>query len=71
MQRLPALAGQLTEPVTQFFDMPEPLRDKYQYFTEGRMDKLRKAGYTAAFTSLEDGVREYVQQYLLKEDPYL
>ena len=59
------------QPSIDFFDMPETLRDKYQYFTEARMDRLRKAGYTAAFTSLEDGVRNYVQNYLLKDDPYL
>jgi ADP-L-glycero-D-manno-heptose 6-epimerase len=58
-------------PFIEFFDMPETLRDKYQYFTEARMDKLRAAGYTAPFTSLEDGIREYVQHYLLKEDPYI
>jgi ADP-L-glycero-D-manno-heptose 6-epimerase len=55
----------------EYFDMPENLRNQYQYFTEARMDRLRKAGYTAPFTSLEDGVREYVQNYLAKEDPYL
>jgi ADP-L-glycero-D-manno-heptose 6-epimerase len=59
------------KPVIEFFDMPEALRDKYQYFTEARMERLRSAGYTAPFTSLENGVRDYVQQYLLKEDPYL
>lgn len=59
------------EPNIDYFDMPETLRDKYQYFTQASMDKLRKAGYTAEFTSLEDGIKDYVQNYLLKDDPYL
>jgi ADP-L-glycero-D-manno-heptose 6-epimerase len=59
------------EPKIEYFDMPETLRDKYQYFTEAKMDHLRQAGYHAEFTSLEDGVRDYVQNYLLQEDQYL
>lgn len=59
------------EPQVEYIEMPETLRDKYQYFTQAPMDKLRLAGYSAPFTSLEEGVREYVQQFLLKEDPYL
>ena len=51
--------------------MPEDLRGKYQYFTEAKMDKLKKAGYSRDFTSLEDGVKDYVQNYLMKEDKYL
>lgn len=54
------------EPRIRFIDMPEDIRDKYQYFTEANMQKLRDAGYTDAFYSLEDGIRDYVQQYLLK-----
>jgi len=44
----------------EFIDTPLEIRDKYQYFTEANMAKLRKAGYTEPFTTLEDGVREYV-----------
>lgn len=44
----------------EFIDTPENIRDKYQYFTEARMEKLRNAGYQEPFTSLEDGVKEYV-----------
>jgi ADP-L-glycero-D-manno-heptose 6-epimerase len=51
--------------------MPEQLRDRYQYRTEADITKLKAAGYPGAFRSLEDGVRDYVQNYLLKEDPYL
>ncbi len=64
-----AAAGK--EPKIAFRDMPEELRDKYQYFTEANMNKLRAAGYTAPFTSLEEGVRLYVQDYLAKPDPYV
>ncbi len=48
------------EPVINFRDTPEDIRDKYQYFTQANMEKLRAAGYTAPFKSLEDGVGEYV-----------
>lgn len=54
-----------------YIDMPDSLVKKYQYFTEAKMDRLRMAGYTAPFTSLQDGVKDYVQNYLLKDDPYL
>ncbi len=48
----------------EYIDTPEDIRDKYQYFTEAAMSKLRKAGYTKEFTSLEDGVNDYVKNYL-------
>lgn len=53
-------------PVINFRDTPEDIRDKYQYFTEANMHKLRAAGYTAPFKSLEDGVGEYVALMNLK-----
>jgi len=49
-----------------FVDTPEDIRDKYQYFTEANMQKLRKAGFPEPATSLEQGVSDYVQQYLQK-----
>ena len=52
------------EPVIEFIDTPPDIRDKYQYFTEAEMQKLRSIGYTKPFTSLEEGIREYVQDYL-------
>jgi ADP-L-glycero-D-manno-heptose 6-epimerase len=52
------------EPNIVFIDMPEDIRDKYQYFTEANMQKLRDAGYAEPFTSLEDGVDDYVRHYL-------
>ena len=47
-----------------FIDTPADIRDTYQYFTEAKMDKLKNAGYTHPFYSLEDGVLEYVSGYL-------
>jgi len=58
------------EPHITYIDMPEDLQGKYQYFTEAKMDKLRKAGYKKPMTSLEDGVKDYVQNYLMQEDKY-
>lgn len=54
------------EPVIEFIEMPEELQGKYQNFTQAEIGKLRQAGYTRPFTSLEDGVRDYVQGYLAK-----
>jgi len=48
----------------EFVDTPEDIRDKYQYFTEAKMNKLRAIGYKKEFTSLEEGVKDYVQNYL-------
>jgi ADP-L-glycero-D-manno-heptose 6-epimerase len=56
--------GMDLEPNIVFIDMPEDIRDKYQYFTEANMAKLRAAGYAEPFTSLEDGVDDYVRNYL-------
>lgn len=52
------------KPNINFIDTPLDIRDKYQYFTEANMDKLRSIGYTKPFTTLEDGVGEYVREYL-------
>jgi ADP-L-glycero-D-manno-heptose 6-epimerase len=49
----------------EFIDTPIDIRDKYQYFTEAKMEKLIAAGYTQPFYSLEEGIEEYVQRYLL------
>ena len=50
-----------------FVDTPADIRDKYQYFTEAKMEKLRSIGYDKPFTPLEEGVNDYVANYLLKE----
>lgn len=53
-------------PQIEFIDTPLDIRDKYQYFTEAKMNKLLKAGYQGEFRSLAVGIQEYVQQYLMK-----
>jgi len=46
--------------------MPEELKGRYQYFTQAEMMRLRQAGYDRDFTSLEDGVADYINGYLLR-----
>jgi ADP-L-glycero-D-manno-heptose 6-epimerase len=53
-----------------FMDTPENLRDNYQYFTEANMDKLRSIGYNREFYTLEEGVKDYVQNYLMEGKYY-
>lgn len=48
----------------EFIDTPEDIRDKYQYFTEAKVDKLRSIGYTKDFLRLEQGIHDYVKNYL-------
>jgi ADP-L-glycero-D-manno-heptose 6-epimerase len=56
-------------PKIEFIDTPIDIRDKYQYFTQAKMDKLRAIGYEKPFFSLESGIEEYVQGYL-KDNTY-
>jgi len=58
------------EPRIEYVEMPEHLRDKYQYFTEARMEKLRSVGCTLPFRSVEEGVADFVTHHLDTEDPY-
>ena len=62
----------LNKPINiQYKEMPESLREKYQYFTQADLTKLRKAGYVTPMMSLEDGVKEYVGKYLVNtKNPY-
>jgi ADP-L-glycero-D-manno-heptose 6-epimerase len=50
----------------EYIDTPEDIRDKYQYFTQAEMNKLRSIGYQNPFTSLEDGISDYINHYLEK-----
>ncbi len=59
------------EPRIEYVDTPIEIRDKYQYFTEARVERLRGAGYDHPFTPLEDGVGRYVRDFLSRPDPYL
>ena len=58
------------EPMIVYADMPQTLRGQYQYYTCAPMDRLRAAGYDAPFTTLEDGIGDYVRRYLSQPDPY-
>lgn len=52
----------------EFIDTPADIRDKYQYFTEAEMNKLKSIGYPYNFTSLEEGIDDYVQNYLIEKN---
>lgn len=58
------------KPNIEFINTPEDIRDKYQYFTEAKMDKLRSIGYAKPFTTLEEGIRDYVKNYLAESKYY-
>jgi ADP-L-glycero-D-manno-heptose 6-epimerase len=55
------------KPDIRFIEMPETIRDKYQYFTEANLTRLRATGYTAPVTSLENAVADYVRNYLVPD----
>jgi len=57
-------------PNIEYVAMPEAIRDSYQYFTEASIDNLRRAGYNAGFTSLEEGVGRYVRTFLDQPDRF-
>jgi ADP-L-glycero-D-manno-heptose 6-epimerase len=58
------------EPNIEYVPMPEAIRAQYQYFTQAEVDNLRRAGYNAGFTSLEDAVTRYVTGFLDGPDRY-
>ena len=58
------------EPKIEYIDMPETIRDAYQYFTQAEIGNLRRAGFHADFGTLEDGVKRYVNGYLDRADRY-
>ena len=63
-------AAEGREPRIGYIPTPALIRDTYQYFTEAQMGRLRAAGYAAPFTSLEEGVGDYVRRFLGQADPY-
>jgi ADP-L-glycero-D-manno-heptose 6-epimerase len=66
-----ALYGALgRRPNVEIIDMPAELQPKYQYYTQAKMNRLHQIGYSCPFTSLEDGIGDYVKNYLVNEDPY-
>jgi ADP-L-glycero-D-manno-heptose 6-epimerase len=58
------------EPNIEYVDMPEAIRGQYQYFTEAKVENIRRAGYNAGFTPLEDAVGQYVTRFLDTQDRY-
>ena len=58
------------EPAIDYVPMPPAIRERYQYFTEASMDRLKAAGYPNPMTPLEEGIADYVQGYLSQPDPY-
>ena len=58
------------EPRIEYVDMPEAIRGQYQYFTQANVENLRRAGYNSGFSSVEDGVKRYVTQFLDTADRY-
>jgi len=58
------------EPAIEYIDTPVEIRDRYQYFTQAEMARLRDEGYHEEFTELEDGVADYVRNFLAMDDPY-
>jgi ADP-L-glycero-D-manno-heptose 6-epimerase len=54
----------------EFVDTPADIRDKYQYFTQADMSKMRSIGYTKPFHTLEEGVTDYVTNYLMRDKAY-
>jgi ADP-L-glycero-D-manno-heptose 6-epimerase len=67
---LSAYAALGSKPNIQYIDMPEAIRDSYQYFTQSEADRLRGAGYNGGFTALEDAVALYVKNYLDAADRF-
>ncbi|MHB1685875.1 MAG: ADP-glyceromanno-heptose 6-epimerase [Ignavibacteriaceae bacterium] len=62
-----AIFKAMNKPVDiEYINLPEHLAEKYQYLTEAKLDKIKKAGYLNSISSLEDGVTDYVKNYLLK-----
>ena len=66
-----AVFNSMDKPVNiEFIDMPDNLKEKYQYFTEANIDKIKNAGYKNEISSIEDGITDYVKNYLMT-DKYL
>jgi ADP-L-glycero-D-manno-heptose 6-epimerase len=63
-------AAMETREKIEYIEMPESIRNQYQYFTQAEMDKLHAVGCPVSFSSMEDSVRDYVVNYLQKDDPY-
>ena len=58
------------EPSLDWIDTPDEIRNRYQYYTQAEMGRLRAAGFDAPFLGVEEGVGDYVTRYLATDDPY-
>jgi ADP-L-glycero-D-manno-heptose 6-epimerase len=58
------------DPAINYVDMPAAIRNQYQYFTQAKVENLRRVGYNAGFTPLEEGVSRYVTLFLNQSDRY-
>lgn len=67
---LATFAAMEKEPVIEYIDIPEDIRERYQYYTCAEMQKVKDAGFTGTFMELEDSVRDYVTQYLIPGEYY-
>jgi ADP-L-glycero-D-manno-heptose 6-epimerase len=67
---LAAYAALGTSPNISYVEMPESIRGSYQYFTQGNVDRLQRAGYNGGFTALEDAVLAYVSGFLNQADRF-
>ena len=67
---LAAYAALGLPPKIEYIDMPEQIRGSYQYFTQGEVDRLRRAGYNGGFTALEPAIDHYVNGFLNRADRY-
>jgi ADP-L-glycero-D-manno-heptose 6-epimerase len=67
---LSAYAALGAAPNIRYVDMPQSIRDSYQYFTQGDVDRLQRAGYNGGFTTLEEAVGLYVKGYLDRADRF-
>ncbi|HEY5406935.1 MAG TPA: ADP-glyceromanno-heptose 6-epimerase [Ginsengibacter sp.] len=63
-------SGMDIDPKIQYIDMPEDIRNTYQYYTQAEMQKIKEAGYNEKMYSLEEGVDDYVRNYLSKKEFY-
>jgi ADP-L-glycero-D-manno-heptose 6-epimerase len=59
-----------SESLIKYIDMPKDLENKYQYFTEADIKRLRNSGYDLKFNNLHEGISDYAQNYLLQSDQY-
>ena len=66
VQRLIKLAEKFKLPLISFVDTPQDIRENYQYYTKAKMSSLRKAGYKKDFLTIEQGVKDYIKNYLIK-----